>query len=175
MRKHFAIVVLGILGLIAAGAGPANAQQISEEEIRNPDPRFHPELMYFAHAVMENAIAQCRQRRISGEIKSFAESARCSNAKIVLAYGWINYPYMDLVRKLADQRLAASQRVDKGEWSEAHAQAYLAELGTTVNSEARRRHNLDIDSQQQTASTRTSDVIRQFASQRSIYDDISLR
>ncbi|MGO8867046.1 MAG: hypothetical protein ACLQME_11150, partial [Alphaproteobacteria bacterium] len=86
-----------------------------------------------------------------GELKSFAESANCSNSMIVLAYGWLNYPYMDLVRSIAASRLAVSERVDEGKLSGTEAQTLMAELGKKVNAEVLRRQSLALAAQSRPA------------------------
>jgi hypothetical protein len=158
MRKLLAIVVVGALGLTAGCAGADLAQQPTAADFQNPDTTYHPEAIYFANAVMENAIAGCRIRRINGELSGFVESANCSNAKIILAYGWINYPHMDLVRMVTAHRLAASERVDSGEWSEDQAQIHLTELGTAINAEVLRRQSLDVDTRPQFDSASRGDM-----------------
>jgi len=56
---------------------------------------------------------QCRDRRVSGELKSHAESAECSNPGITKAYAGIGYPYMDLVAMFEARRLEMAKEVDK--------------------------------------------------------------
>ena len=175
MRRRFAAVVIGILGLTAGCAGVDPTQQPAAADFRNPDTAYHPEAIYFANAVMENAIAGCRNRRINGELNGFVESAYCSNAKILLAYGWINYPHMDLVHMVAAHRLAASERVDKGEWSEAQAQTYLMELGTAVNAEVLHRQSLDVDTQPQVVSARVGDLASGIEDVRPVTDDDTIQ
>ncbi|HXQ66556.1 MAG TPA: hypothetical protein VN980_08300 [Alphaproteobacteria bacterium] len=132
------------------------------EAMHNPDSTYRPEMIPYAAAEMQNVIAGCRNKRLSGELKSFAESANCSNSMIVLAYGWLNYPYMDLVRSIAASRLAVSERVDEGKLSETEAQTLMAELGKEVNAEVLRRQSLALVAQSRPA--RVSDGSAQQAS-----------
>src|ERR1700688_596491 len=126
--------------------------QPSPEAMRNPDSAYRPEMIPFAGAEMQNVIVGCRNKRLSGALKSFTESANCSNSMIVLAYGWLNYPYMDLVQLVAASRLAVSERVDDGKVSEAEAQEEMAELGKIVNAEIHRRQTVALDAPSRHAS-----------------------
>lgn len=175
MRKFLPIVVIGTLGLIAGCAGADLAPQPTAADFKNPDTTYRPEAIYFANAVMENAIAGCRNRRINGELSGFVESANCSNAKIALAYGWINYPHMDLVHMVTASRLAASERVDKGEWSEAQAQMHMMELGTAVNAEVVHRRSAEVDTRPQVVSARVGDLAGGIDDVQSVNDDIAIR
>src|ERR1700684_2056990 len=54
------------------------------------------------------AIAECREKRLRGEISTYAESARCSNPQIFEAWKASNYPHMDLITEWLNAREAAS-------------------------------------------------------------------
>jgi hypothetical protein len=143
----FAALAALTITLGCAQGDPARLRSEAQpppEAMHNPDPTYRPEMIPYAAAEMQNVIAGCRNKRLSGELKSFAESANCSNSMIVLAYGWLNYPYMDLVRSIAASRLAVSERVDEGRLSEIEAQTLMAELGKEVNAEVLRRQSLAV-------------------------------
>ncbi len=144
LRRFAAIAILaGTAGCALNDPAPPRSEtQLHLEGIHNPDTTYHPERMVLAAAEMQNVIAGCREERLSGKLKSFAKSAKCSNAMIVLAYGWFNYPHMDLIRVVADTRLAVSRRVDEGKLSETQAQMLMTELGKKVNAEILRRESL---------------------------------
>ena len=74
-----------------------------------------------------------------GELKTFVESVQCSNPRVIAAYQRANYPNMDLIYLETAARLAGAEKIDKGEITEAQFQLELAELGTRVASEERRR------------------------------------
>ena len=59
------------------------------------------------------AIIECREKRLRGEISSYAESARCSNPLIFEAWKAANYPHMDLITEWLNAREAASIKVDQ--------------------------------------------------------------
>ena len=133
-------------------AGLRPEAQPPSAALHNPDSAYRPEMIPFADAEMQNVIAGCREKRLSGALKSYTESANCSNSMIVLAYRWLNYPYMDLVQLVAASRLAASERVDDGKLSEAEAQGEMAELGKMVNAEIHRRQTMALEAPSRHAS-----------------------
>ncbi|MFI5022974.1 MAG: hypothetical protein ACHQRJ_15155 [Alphaproteobacteria bacterium] len=156
MRPLLTLAALAALTITlgCAQGDPARLRSEAQpppETMHNPDSTYRPEMIPYAAAEMQNVIAGCRNKRLSGELKSFAESASCSNAMIVLAYGWLNYPYMDLVRSIAASRLAVSERVDAGKLSESEAQTLMAELGQEVNAEVLRRQSLALAAQSRPA------------------------
>jgi hypothetical protein len=67
------------------------------------------------------AINECKSKRLSGELKSFVQSAQCSNPRIVAAFKKASYRYLDLVTLMTAKRLQIAQRLDRNEMSEADA------------------------------------------------------
>jgi hypothetical protein len=67
------------------------------------------------------AMNECRAKRLSGELKSFVASAQCSGPRIIEAFSKANYRYMDLVKLMVAKRAQISERLDRGEMSEADA------------------------------------------------------
>jgi hypothetical protein len=59
------------------------------------------------------AIIECRDKRLKGELSNYAESTRCSNPQIFEAWKAANYPYMDLITKWLNAREVASEKVDQ--------------------------------------------------------------
>ena len=99
------------------------------------------------------AVLECRDRRVKKELKTYRQSAECSNPKILAAYEEANYPYMDLVRVLLDARLLAAENLDKGAVTEAQAQAQSAELENRLTSEDQKRRAAAAAFQSQQASS----------------------
>jgi len=105
----------------------------------------------------KRAMAECKQKRLNGELKGYAESAQCSNPLILEAHREAGDPNMDLTQLLCAYRLALAERNDKGEMTEAEAQVAMAELGVRVSQEVRQRatqqqaelHQESVDLQQQ--------------------------
>ena len=159
MRPTLRLAVAAAL-TITFGCAQVDSAQPTSEAAHNPDLTYRPEMIPLAGAEMQNVIAGCRKERLSGELKSFAELANCSNAMIVLAYGWLNFPYMDLVQLIAGSRLAASERVDKGSLTEAEAQTLMAELGKAVNAEVLRRQSSTLGAPLRLASASSRSTLR---------------
>jgi hypothetical protein len=83
--------------------------------------------------------AECHEKRLSGQLKGFADAARCSNTRMRQIWADAGFPYMDLVELMAADRLAIAERMDKGELYVAEANVKMAKLGVRVISEAQRR------------------------------------
>jgi hypothetical protein len=83
--------------------------------------------------------AECHEKRLSGQLKWFADAARCSNDRMRQIWADAGFPYMDLVDLMAAHRLAIAERIDKGELSTAVANVQMAEFGGRVVNEAQRR------------------------------------
>ena len=73
-----------------------------------------------------SAAAICRSKRLTGEYKTFAESAICANKGMLEAYRSAEYPYMDLITQIGDERLHLSEKVDLRSLSENEARAQMA-------------------------------------------------
>jgi hypothetical protein len=67
------------------------------------------------------AINECRAKRLAGELKTYVESVRCSNPRIVQAYTRANYRYMDLIALFTAKRMLVSERLDRKQISEVDA------------------------------------------------------
>jgi hypothetical protein len=61
----------------------------------------------------KSAMGECHLKRESGDFKTHAESAECSNPKITEAFQGAGYPYMDLVAMFEARRLEMAKEVDK--------------------------------------------------------------
>ena len=83
--------------------------------------------------------AECHEKRLSGQLKGFADAARCSNDRMRQIWADAGFPYMDLVDLMAADRLAVAERMDKEELSTAEANVQMAEFGVCVVNEAQRR------------------------------------
>ena len=83
--------------------------------------------------------AECHEKRLSGQLKGFADAARCSNDRMRQIWADAGFPYVDLVDLMAAHRLAIAERMDNGELSIAEANVQMAEFGVPVVNEAQRR------------------------------------
>lgn len=82
----------------------------------------------------------CKERRLNGEFKTFAQSERCADPDIIGAYEEAKYPYMDLIRFALAARLAGAEKVDRGQIAEAEYDRQLFDLRDRVADEMRRRN-----------------------------------
>jgi len=54
----------------------------------------------------------CVEKRLAGVIKTYAESAKCSNQAIISAFERVEFPYMDLVHEYANKRIELLAKLD---------------------------------------------------------------
>jgi hypothetical protein len=85
------------------------------------------------------AMIECKNKRLSGELKTYVASAECSNPRIVAAYQRAGYRYMDLMYLFTANRRESLEQIDNGQLTEAQAQLELAQLMTRIVDEERRR------------------------------------
>ena len=83
--------------------------------------------------------AECHEKRLSGQLRGFADTARCSDDRMRQVWADAGFPYIDLVDLIATHHLALAERMDKGELSVAEANMQMAKLGVRVVNEAQRR------------------------------------
>jgi hypothetical protein len=70
---------------------------------------------------------ECVNQRHAGILKTFAESAECSNPQIIAAYERVRFPYMDLVKQYTDRKLDIMEQLDHHTIPAARADKELAE------------------------------------------------
>jgi hypothetical protein len=83
---------------------------------------------------------ECRNKRLSGELKTFVESVNCSNPKFVAAYHNAHYPYMDLIGLITAKRLEVAEKIDEKKLTEGQAQLENAEFMVHVVNIERQRN-----------------------------------
>ena len=76
----------------------------------------------------QSAADECRAKKVSGELKSLEQVARCSGERIVQIYKNANYPRMDLISKLVAFRVSLAAMVDRHELTEAEANSRLQKV-----------------------------------------------
>ena len=112
------------------------------QRIQPPLPLFAmggPEALAQAEAQSRAAILECRNRRLSGDLKSYVESAQCSSPTIIAAYQQAGYRYMDLIASYAAKRLELSEKTDQGKLTEAQATAEMAQFFSGLVDRERQR------------------------------------
>lgn len=87
----------------------------------------------------QRAATECRQKRLNGELKNYAESAQCSNSRILEVHREAGDPNMDLMQLLCAYRFATAEREDNGEMTEPEANLATEGLLLRVGQEARWR------------------------------------
>ena len=85
------------------------------------------------------AIIECREKRLRGEISTYAELARCSNPQIFEAWKAANYPHMDLITEWLNAREAASDKVDQRIITPEEFERQMDELTVRLTAEEQRR------------------------------------
>ena len=84
--------------------------------------------------------AGCREQRLRGALPDRAASVRCATPHILSLYQRADYPYMDLLSFQRAQQLVIAERQDRGEITEAQAEAARMELNLRLYSEVEQRN-----------------------------------
>jgi hypothetical protein len=85
------------------------------------------------------AIEDCRQQRLRGELPSYLASAQCSSPKIFAAWREAGYPHMDLITEWLTTREAASAQVDQHALTPEQFERQMADLTIRLTAEEQRR------------------------------------
>jgi hypothetical protein len=127
---------------MAASAPPASATRAAPQRQvskTTTPPMPPPELLRQASIKAATAIASCRNRRLSGELRTYVSSAECSGPIIFGAYQEIYYPYLDLVSSLVSERRRLADLLDKRMITEQQAQTEDQTFGELLEREVKRR------------------------------------
>lgn len=84
-----------------------------------------------------SAVKECKAKRLGGELKTYAQSAMCSNPAIVQAFSAVNYKHMDLIQGFAAKRLELAERLDQGQITEVQGERELSDLSRRIRAEER--------------------------------------
>ena len=87
----------------------------------------------------QQAIDECKAKRVSGELPTFAASVQCSNPRLIQAFGAAHYRYMDLIQMLAAKRLEIAKKIDRKELTEDQAKLEYAKLAMEITEAERQR------------------------------------
>lgn len=119
-------IILLSIALMALGACTPTQQQVGQTVSEK-------ERLAAAHAELESVMQKrdkqvqdaenlakpakdaCIEKRKAGVIKTYEESAQCSNKAIVSAFERVEFPYMDLVQQYADKRVELLGKLDNKE------------------------------------------------------------
>lgn len=89
---------------------------------------------------IQEIINECRNARITGEIKSYKESVKCSNPRIIAIFRQSDYLYMDLAYAFAARRLALAEMVDRKQITEKEMQDRMSQEIIRMDEEERLRN-----------------------------------
>jgi hypothetical protein len=81
---------------------------------------------------IDTQVNECKAKRLAGELKSFVQSAQCSNPRIIAAFNKANYRYMDLVTLMTGKRMQIAERLDRNQLSEADANVAYQQAFTDI-------------------------------------------
>jgi hypothetical protein len=82
-----------------------------------------------------SAVKECKVKRLGGELKTYVQSAVCSNPGIVQAFSAVNYKRMDLIQTFATKRLELAEKLDRGQITEAQSERELLEFSNRIRNE----------------------------------------
>ena len=89
--------------------------------------------------VSTQAMLQCREKRLRGELATHVASVQCSNKIMVAAYSQARYKYMDLIKSFAEKRLEIASRQDRGELTDQQGQVEVKNALAAIQDIAQRR------------------------------------
>jgi hypothetical protein len=82
-----------------------------------------------------SAVKECKVRRLGGELKTFVQSAMCSNPGIVQAFSAVNFKHMDLIQAFTAKRLELAEKLDLGQITEAQSERELSDFSNRIRKE----------------------------------------
>jgi hypothetical protein len=131
------IGLAAMLVLTLAGCGIARQQQAAAARQQYTDG------IKQASAETKAAMLECKNKRLSGELKTYVASVQCSNTRITDAFQRAGYRYMDLIGLFTAKRLEVAEKVDNDKITEAQGTLEGAEYMSHIADEERHR-NLEI-------------------------------
>ena len=85
-----------------------------------------------------SAVKECKVKRLGGELKTYVQSAMCSNPGIVQAFNSANYKHMDLIQGFTAKRLELAEKLDRGQITEVQSENELSEFSNRIRNEERK-------------------------------------
>ena len=82
-----------------------------------------------------SAVKECKIRRLGGELKTYVQSAMCSNPGIVQAFSAVNFKHMDLIQAFTAKRLELAEKLDLGQITEAQSERELSDFSNRIRNE----------------------------------------
>jgi hypothetical protein len=82
-----------------------------------------------------SAVKECKIKRLGGELKTYVQSATCSNPGIVQAFIAVNYKHLDLIQAFAAKRLELAEKLDRGQITEAQSERELLDFSNRIRND----------------------------------------
>jgi hypothetical protein len=120
-------------------AAPRSVPLQASSPARLAEQKGSPEAIKQAWIEAQIAIMECKNKRLSGELKTYKVSADCSNPRFIAAFQRAGYRYMDLIFLMAAKRIELSEKIDTGQMTEAQSQLAFAQLMTVIVDKERQR------------------------------------
>jgi hypothetical protein len=133
------VVIIAGLAILLSGCGLVQqAEQRAQNEARAAKTK---------EAEQKDAavLLECKEKRLSKEVKGWVGSVNCSNPRIYEIWREAGDPYLDLLGVELAARLVGAENVDKGKVTEAELLLQLAELRSRLTEERRKRDFANAD------------------------------
>jgi hypothetical protein len=132
------------IGILIGGHNMPTAVEVMPQQPTIPQQMSRPvrtveDMTRIAFKEAEMAITECRDKRLSGELRTHADSTKCANPRILRAFTSANYRYMDLIAWLTEKRRQLAENIDRHGLTDEQAQAVHEELFATIVEEERLR------------------------------------
>jgi hypothetical protein len=82
-----------------------------------------------------SAVKECKVKRLGGELKTYIQSAMCSNPGIVQPISAVNYKHIDLIQGFASMRLELAEKLDRWQINESHSDRELSEFSKRIRND----------------------------------------
>jgi len=69
---------------------------------------------------------------VHGELKTYVQSAICSNPSVVQAFSAANYKHMALIQGFVAKRLELAEKLDRGQITEPQGEHELSDLANRI-------------------------------------------
>lgn len=113
---------LSVLAYYVTQPNRTIASEPKMESVSTSTPLTGEDAIKAAGRATEVANNECRAKRLSGELKTYVDSVKCSNPQMIQAFKSANYRYMDLIMLYASRKSALAERIDRHEITDEQAQ-----------------------------------------------------
>ena len=96
-----------------------------------------PEYLKPVVARAQAVILECRNKRLSGEFRSFEEFAVCIKRYTISLFEQAHYNHMELIEQLMDERIDLARKIDQGWLTETQAGRAFKDAAAKIDNEER--------------------------------------